>query len=288
MSSILTDAIGASDPGVPQGEVDRQINTKDYDLLCRISGTRVRLRSDDRPHGAKGKVLLFFARWHTLLQTSLSGVRRIAPGITPRVTDIGQIGSVTTNVWQPGSKQTVAVTLGWDWTRMGLTVQVQPGQVKTVTDKPTPWLSTSRSPLASAPRRLISELFPNSIIASPALAWPWETRHCGRCCREDRRRRALQFGGYYRITSSTDSIDSGGYRTQFDVRKEIWFTLSADGGRCRSRFPPPTGRNHGGILKTQPTLCPDCWLVSTQPLERQCDSTRETPSWRSRECRKNG
>ena len=32
-----------------------------------------------------------------------------------------------------------------------------------------------------------------------------------------------EFGGYYRVTSATHSIDSGGYRTNFDVRKEIWF-----------------------------------------------------------------
>ena len=32
-----------------------------------------------------------------------------------------------------------------------------------------------------------------------------------------------QFSGLYRVTSATHTIDSGGYRTSFDVRKEIWF-----------------------------------------------------------------
>ena len=32
-----------------------------------------------------------------------------------------------------------------------------------------------------------------------------------------------QFGGLYRITSATHTIDSGGYKTQFDMRKEVWF-----------------------------------------------------------------
>jgi uncharacterized protein len=32
-----------------------------------------------------------------------------------------------------------------------------------------------------------------------------------------------QFGGLYRVTSATHTIDSGGYRTSFEVRKEIWF-----------------------------------------------------------------
>ena len=32
-----------------------------------------------------------------------------------------------------------------------------------------------------------------------------------------------QFGGLYRVTSATHTIDSGGYQTGFEVRKEIWF-----------------------------------------------------------------
>ena len=32
-----------------------------------------------------------------------------------------------------------------------------------------------------------------------------------------------QFGGLYRVTSVTHTIDSGGWRTTFEARKEIWF-----------------------------------------------------------------
>jgi len=32
-----------------------------------------------------------------------------------------------------------------------------------------------------------------------------------------------QFGGLYRVTSATHTIDQSGYRTQFETRKEIWF-----------------------------------------------------------------
>ncbi|HEY3230121.1 MAG TPA: hypothetical protein VGJ87_12945, partial [Roseiflexaceae bacterium] len=32
-----------------------------------------------------------------------------------------------------------------------------------------------------------------------------------------------QFSGLYRVVSATHTIDGGGYRTSFDVRKEIWF-----------------------------------------------------------------
>jgi uncharacterized protein len=32
-----------------------------------------------------------------------------------------------------------------------------------------------------------------------------------------------EFGGLYRVTSATHTIDEGGYRTAFDARKEVWF-----------------------------------------------------------------
>jgi hypothetical protein len=48
-----------------------------------------------------------------------------------------------------------------------------------------------------------------------------------------------QFGGLYRITSATHTFDSGGYKTSFKVRKEVWF-----GG-----IPVPNGP--GGVLRVQ-------------------------------------
>jgi len=32
-----------------------------------------------------------------------------------------------------------------------------------------------------------------------------------------------QFGGLYRVTSATHTLDSGGFQTRFDARKDIWF-----------------------------------------------------------------
>ena len=32
-----------------------------------------------------------------------------------------------------------------------------------------------------------------------------------------------QFSGLYRITSTTHTLDSGGYKTSFQARKEVWF-----------------------------------------------------------------
>jgi hypothetical protein len=33
----------------------------------------------------------------------------------------------------------------------------------------------------------------------------------------------VQFGGLWRVTEATHTLDGGGYRTHFELRKEIWF-----------------------------------------------------------------
>ena len=48
-----------------------------------------------------------------------------------------------------------------------------------------------------------------------------------------------QFGGLYRITAATHTIDSGGYRTTFQARKEVWF----------GSIPLPKARN--GLVRLQ-------------------------------------
>jgi hypothetical protein len=48
-----------------------------------------------------------------------------------------------------------------------------------------------------------------------------------------------QFGGLYRITSTTHSFDSGGYRTSFQARKEVWFGSI------------PTPKGSGGLVRLQ-------------------------------------
>jgi hypothetical protein len=32
----------------------------------------------------------------------------------------------------------------------------------------------------------------------------------------------VEFGGLYRVTNATHTLDSGGYQVSFEMRKEIW------------------------------------------------------------------
>jgi hypothetical protein len=241
VTSILTEAVGAGDPGVPQKGVDRQINTQDYNLLRRLAQESGYDLMIDHTSANAGKVLLFVAPWQHLAPNVRLAYGESLIEFTPRLTDVGQIRSVTANVWQPERTQIVAVTLGWNWKRMGLTVQIQPGQAKSVAGSADLVIDEPLT-VGTAPRRLIAELFPklNSRITGTASAVGDPVIRPGAVVRIEGV--GAQFGGYYRVTSSTHTIDASGYRTQFDVRKEIWFTLSATAqGAVRVFLPSPEG-----------------------------------------------
>jgi hypothetical protein len=244
--SVLSEVLGSTDPSVPQRGVDRQVQTKDYDLLRRIAReSGYDLMIDHSGPGA-GTVLIFFAPWsHQTPDVSLAYGRSLLE-FTPRVTDAGQIGSVTANVWISAAKRSVAVTLGWDWDRMALTVQVQPGPAAP-SGHDGDLVIAEPLTAGTAPRRLVSELVPKlnsritgsaSAVGDPALR-PGAVVRIGGVGR--------RFGGFYRVTSATHTIDSGGYRTQVELRKEIWFTLSeAAQGAVPINLPSPMGRAHLG------------------------------------------
>ena len=75
---------------------------------------------------------------------------------------------------------------------------------------------------ATAPHRLIGELMPRlnerltgsgSTIGNPLIRAGSVLRLTGL---------GVRFGGLYRVKSATHTIDAGGYRTRFEVRKEVW------------------------------------------------------------------
>jgi len=76
---------------------------------------------------------------------------------------------------------------------------------------------------ASLPRKLVSELIPRlnkrltasgTVLGEPALRPGQVIRIEGV---------GEEFGGLYRATSVTHTVDGGGFRTNFNARKEIWF-----------------------------------------------------------------
>ena len=141
---------------------------------------------------------------------------------TPRLTKVGQVASITAYVWIQQIKKAFAVTVGWDWDRMQLTLAIEPADMPVTAAGRDIVIKKPISPLA-APREIVSRLIPKlnqrltgsgSTVGDPLIRPGAVLKLEGL---------GVEFSGLYRVTSATHSIDSGGYRTSFQVRKEIWF-----------------------------------------------------------------
>jgi len=174
----------------------------------------------------------------------LSPVARLKYGeslvdFSPRITNVGQIEGVRARIWLPEVRTEFAITLAWDWERYALDLRVVPG-IGLPTDAeslPTAGVELSEQAVSSNIKDLINE--PTSLLGLPRkLVSNLLPRLNNRLTGEgstigDPRIRAgtilqleglgVQFGGLYRVTEVTHTLDSGGYRTSFEVRKEIWF-----------------------------------------------------------------
>ena len=146
---------------------------------------------------------------------------------TPRISTVGQVAGVSTRIWIPSIKLEVVVILSWDFDRAAFDLQVFPGlgSLEEILDSTTAQsiLKVEANGPSLAPRKIMSELLPRlnnrqtgsgSAIGNPRIKAGDTINLEGL---------GGQFGGIHRVTSSTHTIDGSGYRTSFEVRKEVWF-----------------------------------------------------------------
>lgn len=171
---------------------------------------------------------------------------------SPRITTVGVIASVTGFLRVPAIKTVFEVTVGFDWDRASLDISVRPaigGQLpqppddrarrRPGGDKETNLVLRQNLSLVSAPRRIISELIPklnNRVTGSGSVVGDTALK-AGEVVQLEGLGR--EFGGRYRITSATHTVDASGYRTSFEARKEVWFGSIplADQGAFEVRVP---------------------------------------------------
>ena len=217
------EAIGTiSDPGGAQKFIRKQANESDYKFLTRLAKENGWDMFVEHGGPVGGHMLRFQSSLDHLEPDVTLAYGRSLIEFTPRITSVGQIFSVTAYVWITEIKMTFAVTLGWDWDRMSLTLMIYPTGV---TLQPGPSHHLIKDPVTplTAPRKIIGELLPKlnnrltgtgSTVGNPAIKAGSVIRFEGL---------GEQFGGLYRVTKATHLVDQSGYRTEFDVRKEIWF-----------------------------------------------------------------
>jgi hypothetical protein len=212
-----------TDPGTAQKMIRKQADESDHDFLRRIAkenGWDMVVEHG----GAVGGHLLRFQSSLDRLEPVLTVRRgRDLIDFSARISKVGVLEAVTIGIWVPSIKMIFTVTLGFDWDLMALTLEIYPGSIplglgqsgRMVIDEPA-------SPF-TAPRKLVSELIPRLNRRLTAnLTMPGEPLlRAGEVIRvEDA---GAEFGGLYRIVHVTHRLDEAGFRSELELRKDVWF-----------------------------------------------------------------
>lgn len=147
----------------------------------------------------------------------------------PRITAVGQVASVAARIWIAAVKAEFVVVLAWDYDRAAFDLQVYPGlgnmEEMFGPARARGTLIVQADGPATAPRRILGELLPrlNNRLTGSGTTTGDPRLRAGRII--DLKGVGDRFSGLYRVTSATHTIDGSGFRTSFEVRREVWFPL---------------------------------------------------------------
>jgi phage protein D len=224
LALLITYAI---DPLEARRSVRIQQQQSDFDFLAGLAKENGWAMFIDHTRDPQGSLL----RFQFLLQDYTPSAELRWGGslldFPPRISSVGQVLAVSARIWIPVIKTELVVVLGWDYDRAAFDLQVFPGlgDLAAVlgSQKARSVLKVEAAGPATVPRKLLGELLPrlNNRLTGSGTTVGDPRIKAGRVVQLDGL--GGQFGGLYRVTSSTHTIDGGGYRTSFDVRKEVWF-----------------------------------------------------------------
>lgn len=146
---------------------------------------------------------------------------------SPNLTNVGQVAAVTSRIWLPSIQKEIVIVLSWNFDRASFDLMVYPdlGEIEEVVgvEKAKKTIKVDANGPVSAPKEILSELLPrlnNRLTGSGSCLGDLRIR-AGRIIQLEGL--GIEFSGLYRITSATHSLESSGYRTSFEARKEVWF-----------------------------------------------------------------
>ena len=147
---------------------------------------------------------------------------------SPRVTTVGQVAGVSMKFTLREIPLDFLVTVGWDFDRETLIISVIPGMAAAAAKSVVgPAFTIINQPISSPGDIATSAL---KILHELRIKLNSRLTGSGSCVGDPRIRAneiirleglGQDFSGNYRVKSATHSIDSGGYRTNFQVFKEI-------------------------------------------------------------------
>jgi hypothetical protein len=261
LGSLLSAALSAveavDDPTMGQRIVREQAGETSLDLLKRIAAENAWEIVIDHKASPGGLVLSLMSPGAHLAPDVTLRYGHSLLDFTPRVSTVGQIARVTARVWIPSLRVELTISVGYDWDRQALDVQIAPGFGRPVDDekaKEVMFLDEALSP-ANAARVVLGKLLPllNRRITATGSCVGNAAIRAGHVLRIEGV--GETYGGLWRVTSAVQTVDSTGWHTTFDVRKEIWFGSI-----------PPTSqgavRVQGGLLS--PPVLPDPIRMQTR------------------------
>jgi hypothetical protein len=208
--------------------VRKQEKETDFDFLTKIATENGYEMFIDHTSSPKGRVLKFqFLISEFTPSLSLKWGSSLMD-FTPRLTTVGDVFGVSVRVWVDTLQMEFVITVSWDYDRASLNLMIYPSLVGEVedllgSDAKGKVLSVETTSYITAPRDILKEFLPrlnNRLTGS------------GNCIGDPRVKASRvirldglgdEFSGLYRITSATHTFDASGYRTSFQVRKEVWF-----------------------------------------------------------------
>jgi phage protein D len=228
ISTLTTLATFLAFPQFAQLSVRKQVGQSDFDFLSEIAKENGWSMFIDHTVQPRGSVLKF----QFLIQDYSADVT-LRWGATlidfsPRITTVGDIAGVSVRVWVDSIKTEFVINVSWDFDRAALNVTVYPslvGDLSSVVgeEEANRNVAVAATGYATAPRSILAELLPRlnnrltgagSCVGNPRLKASKVVNLEGL---------GSQFSGLYRLTTVTHTFDSGGYRTSFQARKEVWF-----------------------------------------------------------------
>lgn len=212
-----------------QKVIRKQSGESDYDLLAKLCVENGWDMTVDHGGALGGRVLRFSSAADRLQPDVTLKYGRDLIEFSPRVSTVGQVVGVSAHIWQPDLKMSFAISVGWDWDRQSLELRIVPGGAEAapqvdkaqfmLLDKPLTRTNAARTLMGTLLPRLNKRLTGSgSTVGDPRIEPGGVLRLEGL---------GEKFGGLYRVTSVTQTLDSGGWRTSFEVRKEIWFAAIA-------------------------------------------------------------
>jgi phage protein D len=222
-------AVTFGDPDARQKTIRRQSAESDYDFLRRLCVENAWEMVMEHQGPGGGRRLRFLSTIGTRDPAATLRYGASLLEFNPRISNVGQVARVSASFWVPAIDMEFTVTAGWDWDRSALSLDISPGY-----GAPASSVSkdSNKDPVAVLNEPINADTAPRVLVGKLLAKLNARLTGSGRCIGDPLIQAGSvlrmegvgeQFGGLYRVTSATHTIDGGGYQTSFDLRKEVWF-----------------------------------------------------------------